>query len=156
MILETGDMWSAWGKGLWLFPACSHQTWSGDLTMGAGLAKAVKEKWPRLPDILGAYLRDGGHGDDSAYGVCVPVYVPGIEGSGKIGAFQTKFDWKAPSSLALIGFSVIELKIMCRYGQIPRVDLAFPGIGCGGLERADVLPIISELPDSVHIWERGE
>jgi len=154
MILEKGDMWNVWGKGLWLFPANAHQRWNGELTMGAGLAKEVKDKWPRLPSILGAYLRDGGYGDESAYGVCVPVYVPGIVDGYKIGAFQTKFHWKGVSSLALIGFSVTRLRIMCKYGQIPRVDLAFPGIGCGGLKREAVLPIISELPDAVHIWER--
>lgn len=156
MILEKGDMWSRWGKSdLWLFTACSHLTWQGELTMGAGIAREVKEKFPRMPEIMGAYLRHDGYGDTSSWGVCVSVYIPGITGRSKIGAFQTKWHWKESSSLALIGHSVLELQNLCRYGKLSRVDLNFPGIGCGGLERAHVLPIVRELPDVVHVWERA-
>ncbi len=34
------------------------------------------------------------------------------------------------------------------------VALNFPGIGYGGLNRNEVLPIISILPDNVEIWEK--
>ena len=156
MILEKGDMFDSWGKcDLWLFTACSHLSWQGELTMGAGIAKEVKNKWPRLPGIMGATLQGRGYGDESDYGVCVPIYVPGLVGRSKIGAFQTKWHWKEPSSLALIGYSVVKLQTLCQYGGLSCVHLNFPGIGCGGLDRDHVLPIISELPDSVHVWERG-
>ena len=34
-----------------------------------------------------------------------------------------------------------------------RFDLNFPGIGNGHLSKDEILPIISKLPDNVHIWE---
>ena len=38
-----------------------------------------------------------------------------------------------------------------------RIDfnVNFPGIGNGGLNKVDVLPLLSLLPDNVCIWERG-
>jgi len=153
MILEEGDMWSVWGKtDLWLFTGNAHLDWNGALTMGAGIALEVTERWPRLPAILGAYLVQG---NQCPYGVCVPVYVPGIDGTGKIGVFQSKDHWKGNSSLALIGYSVIALQKYIGSFKPKRVDMNCPGIGLGRLPREQVLPIISELPDAVHVWERG-
>jgi hypothetical protein len=34
------------------------------------------------------------------------------------------------------------------------VYLNYPGIGCGGLQKSRVRPIIEELPDTVHVWTR--
>jgi hypothetical protein len=34
-----------------------------------------------------------------------------------------------------------------------KIAMNFPGIGWGGLNRLEVLPIISSLPDNVEIWE---
>jgi len=32
----------------------------------------------------------------------------------------------------------------------------FPGIGNGRLDRADVLPLLMDLPETVTIWERSK
>jgi len=33
-----------------------------------------------------------------------------------------------------------------------RIDLNFPGIGNGRLSPAQVLPVVGQLPDNVHVW----
>lgn len=46
--------------------------------------------------------------------------------------------------------------LLAQTPALKRVDLNFPGIGNGRLNREDVLPIISVLPDKVYIWERSK
>jgi hypothetical protein len=71
----------------------------------------------------------------------------------EIGAFQTKTHYKYPSNTTLITNSCIKLFEYIALARLQRVDLNFPGIENGKLNREDVLPIISLLPDVVHIWE---
>jgi len=138
MILEKGDMWSEWGESsLWLFTGNSYINKADELVMGCGLALAVKEQFPELPLRLGRKIPHLG------------IY--GTVRVGNIGAFQVKRHFGDKAELSLIGYSCIEL--MRDIDECERVDLNFPGIGAGGLKREQVLPIISELPDCVHVWE---
>jgi hypothetical protein len=67
-------------------------------------------------------------------------------------AFQTKYDFKAPSSLKLIKRSAECFNSLVKMFPDKVFHLAFPGIGLGGLEVKDVWPLISNLPDNVRIW----
>ena len=70
----------------------------------------------------------------------------------RIGAFQTKTDWKLPSTLELIEYSTeMLIQIASNY---ERIDMPVPGCQNGGLQYKDVEPIIKRLPDNVHIWSR--
>ena len=148
MILEKGDMWSAFRySDLWLFTGNSHVKRNGELVMGRGLAKEVKEEFPASPGYLGWLIREiGCH--LGTYGVLRSDNVP------KIGVFQVNHDFLEAAKLSLIGFSCIRLMEIIKRGEFKNLHLNFPGIGNGKLDRAHVLPIISELPDCVHVWER--
>ena len=155
MILERGDMWSVYeGADLFLFTGNSYINAKGELVMGRGLALEVKNRFVSVPAIIGSFLRDS---HLKIYGVCVPAYIPEInQGSmGKLGVFQVKRHFKDKAELAIIGASVVELKDRIQYESYYRnIHLNFPGTGYGRLKRKDVLPIISELPDCVRVWER--
>ena len=69
-----------------------------------------------------------------------------------VAAFQVKSHYSEPASLDIIKFSVQKLVEYIRIVSPNRVDLNFPGIGYGRLDEADVLPLLLELPDCVHIW----
>lgn len=161
MILEKGNMWDIYDQtDLFLITANSSLNNKGELIMGAGIAKEVKEKFPNLSLKFGQSLKEKLKNNfennlpHDFYGLFL---FPGIENI-RIGLFQTKFHWSNPSNLYLVFLSTAELLkeiFLCdehSWGY-SRIDLNFPGIGKGQLSREEVLPIISVLPDNVHIWE---
>ena len=160
MILETGDMWSVFGKGdLWLFTGNSYITKKDELVMGCGLALEVKTRYPDVPGLLVEAIHQPRFRDGFEIGMAWSIYglavIPFEPANGRVGVFQVKHHFRDKALLSLIGHSVLKLIEAIRIRELERVDLNFPGIGYGGLYRAHVLPIISELPDSVHIWERS-
>ena len=151
MILETGNMWSVFGKtDLWLFTGNSCVTKGGELVMGRGLALEVKNKCPGIARMFGIMIGSR----QPVYGLKVPSEESTIlTGGQRVGVFQVKQHFKDAASLALIGYSVIRLKGYIKVVSPKRIDLNFPGIGYGKLPREQVLPVIDELPDCVHVWE---
>ncbi|MHA2069001.1 MAG: hypothetical protein ACXABY_31955 [Candidatus Thorarchaeota archaeon] len=148
MILEKGNMWSAFRESdLWLFTGNSFVTKRGLLVMGRGLALEVKKEFPNSGEEFGWLIKEIGKHLKS-YGIMRSDNVPGI------GVFQVKYHFKAKASLSLIGYSCVRLMEILDGTGFSNVHLNFPGIGFGRLPREQVLPIISELPDTVHIWER--
>ena len=152
MILEKGEMWSAFeDSDLWLFTANAHINKKQELTMGKGIALEVKERFPASVDVFGSCFYEKDY-YLKPYGVYVPKYIPGVDGSSRIGAFQVKYHYRNKASLALIGYSVVKLIEMIKERSLMNVHLNWPGIGAGKLKRSEVLPIISELPDVVRVW----
>jgi hypothetical protein len=71
----------------------------------------------------------------------------------KLGTFQVKRHYSQAASLELVRRSTAALCAWCADHPDAQVALNFPGIGNGRLHREDVLPIITQLPDQVTIWE---
>ena len=141
---KTGNMWDVFDSvDYFLVTTNSTLKSDGSLVMGAGIAKQARDKFPGLAEGLGkmvaAAASDGGF-----YGVLL--------GAGKVCAFQTKRHFKDPSNEALIAASVTELRNIAT--QLPNKTFAlnYPGIGHGGLYRAQVRPLLETLPDNVQIW----
>lgn len=140
-----GNIWLMLGTtNLLLFTSNSTLNKANELVMGAGIAKEAKERFPMFPKLLGDKIQ----AIDKVgqwYGVLAsPNY--------KVGAFQTKTDWKLPSTLELIEYSTeMLIQIAPNY---ERIDMPVPGCSNGGLNYRDVEPIIKRLPDNVHIWSK--
>lgn len=146
MILQKGDIWSVWNiTDLLLFTANSTITKDNKLVMGAGIAKEVRDRFPGIDSRIGNLLNELQLANKD-FGLL-------LSPSGKkIGAFQTKIDWKQPSNLELIRKSTLMLlEVSSNY---KRIDLCYPGINHGKLNPSDVLPIIQQLPDNVYIWQK--
>ena len=154
-IFHEGDMWDVFGKtDLWLFTGNRFVNKRGEITMGRGLAFDVKERFPHVPYALGQRLLFRKHLHllwQNMYGL-ITLEVSGQE----IGIFQVKDHWSHRADLGIIKYSTRFLREYIKVWQIARVDMNCPGIGYGRLPRSQVLPIVSELPDSVHIWEKDE
>jgi len=156
MTRDTGNMLDILkkeGDGLLLFTGNSVVN-DGRLVMGAGVAKEIRTICPSAPRVLGSQVMNL-NAIGVQYGVLIyehdALYINGT----RIGAFQTKIDWRNPSTLALIGYSTQSLlDHLNHYPGTTRVDMNYPGIGLGGLRMEDVAPIISILPDIVHVWTR--
>lgn len=91
------------------------------------------------------------------YGVLRSFHWP----KSNIGLFQTKDRFDLPSRLDIISWSLAVLKTHMRQmknvlGHDARVDMPFPGIGLGGLNDFDVLPLLERFGDNLHIWRLKE
>lgn len=150
MILERGDMWSVFGKtDLLLITTNPIRRKDGAVVMGRGIAKQVSERFRKLPFEFGEIL-EGKHGLPSN---CDLIGFYGNPPQ-RIGYFMVKSHWELPAELTIIQDSITELVHSWQAPELfKRIDLNFPGIGNGRLKREDVLPLLEQLPDNVHIWE---
>jgi len=104
---------------------------NGEAVMGAGIAKQAALRFPRLPTMLGDYLKKRGN------------HV-GIFEEFKIITFPTKNHWKDASSLRLIDQSCIEI------ASTPmgvKFVMPKPGCGLGGLQWEDVRKVCEKRLD---------
>lgn len=153
MILEKGDMWSIFGKtDLFLITTNPIRRKDGALVMGRGIALEAAKRFPDLPFAYGidtamdAWTQ--GYEDALHPSCCNTV---GTYDGQLMGYFMVKHHWREPADLEIIRQSVRQCSRL--FSTLDRVDLNFPSIGNGKLKREDVLPIIEQLPDNVHIWE---
>jgi hypothetical protein len=146
MILERGNMWSVFGKtGLFLITTNPIITKAGKLVMGRGIARQMRDNFPgsdvELANLVRAF--------PSAY--VMNMYHEPTFGKQSVGFFMVKHHWNDPAQNPVIMQSTARLMEIAPSWE--RIDLNFPGIGNGKLKREDVLPIIEQLPDNVHVWE---
>lgn len=151
MILEKGDMFSMWGKtDLFLFTSNPIVNKRGLAVMGRGIAKQLADRYPDVPVAFGNKLRSFTEDPDTWQ--CDEI---GSFDGQRVGFFMVKDHWSNTARLDIIQQSAEDLIQWIEETDDPleRVDLNFPGIGNGRLNREDVLPLIERLPDNVHVWE---
>jgi hypothetical protein len=150
-------MWSAHpsnggGADLFCITTNSYIREDGSLVMGAGIAKQARNKYPGLAQNLGKKIRDDcgpahSTGHRRRYGLLLP------ETGSCLALFQVKTHWRNNADITLIADSASDLtKHLREKGPNYEVHINYPGIGNGGLDRAEVAPIITPWPDNVHVW----
>lgn len=151
MLLERGNMWDVFGKTSWFLVTTNPIVRKdGACVMGRGIALQAAKQFPELPYDLGRMItlmnKDKQHLNAGLVG----------EYSGQwMGYFMVKEHWQHVAKPNVIRKSVRDLMDDMFLAKPERVDLNFPGIGNGKLKREDVLPLIEQLPDNVHVWEYG-
>jgi len=149
MILQYGNMWSVWPEtDLFLITANSFIKRTGQLVMGAGIARQARDRFPGIDTTLGQAIRETcGHLGE--YGLLISPRWP----AARLGLFQVKYHWNTEALPELIHQSADQLTEWASAHPDCRIDLNFPGIGNGRLSSEQVFPIIEQLPDSVHVWQ---
>lgn len=150
---------------------------SGALVMGAGHAKQTRDRFRGVDKALAHYVQQNAidrvydktwkdvasfdtERGGKVYRVFADYYLLVSENwpKKKLGAFQVKrgFWMGAPEwtdlCLQVVNQSAMALKVWCIAHPYARVDMPFPGIGNGGLDREQVYPLIKDLPDTVYVW----
>ena len=104
----------------------------GCLCMGAGIALEASKKEPKLKVLWGKYLRENK--------LVNRLY--GLLSYEKYIAFQTKIDWKNPSTLEIIKFSVDKLNRLALKYPDKVFGLPYPGVNNGKLTKEIVYPLL--------------
>jgi len=123
------------------FTANSEVKSNGELVMGAGNAKVVRDTYPNSAKIFGQMIKGN-----------KVFYIKGSQEL-KIFAFQTKIKWRDKSHINIIEKALQKLADYANKNPDLKFALPFPGISHGGLDRKDILPLLDILPDNVDIWE---
>lgn len=119
--------------------------------MGAGLAKAAKAKWPDVAGIYKDVCKDEALSPGEVYPI-VQWQKP------KAWLAATKDHWKNPSRIEWIDLCLADLARSFRLVYPPVSSIALPrlGCGCGGLNWADVEPLVHKhlggLDCNVEVW----
>lgn len=142
---KVGDMWSVYDNAaLFCITTNAYVTQFEKLTMGRGIAKQARDRFPGLDERFGANLVNR-QMHLGKYGIIVDVFT-------RICAFQVKYHWRDKASVELIDYSIEKLLDFMGDNEFA-VHLNFPGIGNGGLHKKDVLPHLLCLPNCITIWE---
>lgn len=151
MVEIAGSLWENLGLAdVLIVPTNGRVRRDGEAVMGAGLALAVKERWPSVANSLGYNLT--AHGNHVH--ILALVKKPGLAESTKMSdhmtivSFPTKDHWKDPSDLGLIAGSVLELRTLAdKRPDWKRIVLPRVGCGRGGLTWETVRPLLEGLDD---------
>lgn len=151
MIFRCVDIWTQAeedGCSLLAIPANSTLDSRGHLVMGRGAALQLKQREPHIPALAGARITHT-CGDNGRYGF-MPI-------TARHALFQSKTDWRHPSNIDLIAFSIGGLvRWLCDNHPSRRVGLVMPGVGNGGITFEEVLPLLASLSDRVVVyWQPG-
>lgn len=114
----------------------------GNLVMGAGIAKQASLREKQLKISWGKQLRENKKVNR--------LY--GLLSYDKYIAFQTKIDWKNPSTVEIISYSVNKLRALANKYPEKLFGLPYPGINNGKLTKQQVEPLLVNLPDNVIIY----
>ncbi len=135
----VGDLWDIYDRDVAasfsmaiVIPTNGTIRNDGANVMGAGLAKDVKQRWPKFPSLFGDRLKAGGN-------------VPYIFPSYRIVTFPVKHNWWENADLKLIRRSAMWLgtgEATSRYEK-----LYIPHVGCGNghLEWFHVRKVLAEF-----------
>lgn len=136
-----GNIWDYYDQGHWIVITTNGIVKSnGEAVMGRGIALQAKTRLPKLPRMLGRYLKEFTN----------TPYSFGIEY--RIITLPTKNNWRYNSDLELIENSCHRLSEMFKYGGyldtfVKEIYLPRPGCSNGGLNWKDVKPILEKYLD---------
>jgi hypothetical protein len=106
----------------------------GTLVMGKGVALAAAKRYPQLPAKLGTWVKLRGN-------------IPGLFTDERIISMPTKNDWALDSPISLIASSARELVSIADAFDLHTIAMTRPGCGNGGLQWAEVKPVLAPILD---------
>lgn len=130
------------GSEIFMFTANSTIRANGNLVMGAGSAKSVRDIYQGIDKQFGSKIVNL-----QEFNV---TFVKWKEQW--IGAFQTKLHWQKESPLYLVRDGVEKLTRIANERPQWVFHLPCPAVNHGGQSVKDVLPLLEQLPDNVIIY----
>jgi hypothetical protein len=130
---ESGDLWDYLGRAIVVLTTHGFVNAAGESPLPRGCARQGRERFPDLPRRLGALVAAGGN------------HVFEL-GDGLV-SFPVEHHWQQPPDLRLIERSARELVALADARGWPEVIVPRPGCGGGGLDWAEVRPVLARYFD---------
>ena len=130
------------GNEIFMFTANSTIRANGNLVMGAGCAKTVRDTYTGIDKQFGSKIFNL-----QEFNV---TFVKWKEQW--VGAFQTKLHWQKESPLYLVEDGVEKLTRIANERPQWVFHLPCPAVNHGGQSVDDVLPLLEQLPDNVIVY----
>lgn len=130
------------GNEIYMFTANSTIRANGNLVMGAGCARSVRDFYQGIDKQFGekiVHLQE--------FNV---TFVKWKEQW--IGAFQTKLHWQKQSPMYLVRDSIDKLSRIANERPQWIFHLPCPAVNHGGQSVDDILPLLEQLPDNVIVY----
>ena len=141
MIEVVGDLWT-YPADFRVITTNGTVKRNGAAVLGRGCAKQAVDRYPLLPALLGARLAARGN-----HVLFFSDYE--LKADRGLFTFPVKHEWMLPADVELIARSVKEFQNQLLSSAI--YVLPRPGCGNGGLLWEAVRPVVSGLPDNVHV-----
>ena len=129
----SGDLWEFLGQAPVCITTSGLVSRSGEASMPRGCARQARERFPELPALLGALIRERGN------------HVHEL-GRGLVSFLVEQTPFEVPG-LRLIERSCQELLALTEQRSWPQVVVPRPGCGGGGLAWSEVRPILQRYFD---------
>ena len=139
---QKGEMLNA--IGYIIVTSCSYLTPDRKLIMRSEAAFELQRKVPEIDQEFGNMVFDK----------CKHLGRYGLLLWLKYGVLQVQYRWDEKARLDLIEFSLGKLAGLAKKCPRDWFNVNFPGIGEGGLNKVDVLPLLNVLPKNVYVWEK--
>jgi len=114
------------------------------LVMGRGFAKDIRDMYNGIDGIFGNLISS----------TCGHLERYGVLFYGHLGIFQVKYGYMNSADIELVKYSTEMLINIANRQPNKLFGMNCPAIGNGKMHITIVDPIISELPDNVHIWRK--
>lgn len=125
----NGDLWEFYGRAVIAVTTNGYVTVGGECPMPRGCARQARKRLPGLPQLLGGLVAAGGNH--------VFELVQGLV------SFPVEHHWLENPDLRLIERSAMELVALADARGWTEVVVPRPGCGGGGLDWAEVRPILA-------------
>lgn len=137
MIEAKGNIFDFKDADAWCYTSNGVINVKGENVMGAGNAKAFRDRFEDLALSVGRHLKANGNVVGIVRSISKPVILN----------FPTKNHWKDPSDLGLVEQSAKDLVTIANKRGWKKVCLCYPAIGKGGRAIEDVRKVISPILD---------
>lgn len=140
MIEVYGDLWDYPAQVICLTTNGTIKK-NGHVVMGRGVAQQARDKFRDLDLLLATMIR--------REGLRVSFLTT------KLFSFPVKYNWWEKADLELISKSARQLAQIA--SDQPNLIFVLPRPGCGNGQRTwdEVKPLLQDLPDNVHVIDRG-
>ncbi len=125
----------------------------GTAVMGRGVAREAAQRWPFLPELLGAALIDSGN--IVHWLASQSQVLAGYDGTYDLVSFPVKHNWWEKADMDLIRFSAKQLIRLADKRGWESVALPRPGCGNGRLDWVLVKSAIESILDDrfIVVWD---
>lgn len=142
-LYKRGEMFDA--PGVHIVTANSFISGDGTLVMNMGAGLSLKSRYPELPKVLGAMVKE----------YCGHLGTYGLLLYGSKGILQTRRDLGGKMDPELITYGLKVLFSIAEGNPGVTYHLNHPGVSLNKMSIPEIDKLLRSLPENVWVWEKG-